>query len=48
MEILGKAELGVESLEVNMRKPKLGDFKDVVHFVVFGQLVHGFAFIIKN
>lgn len=48
VKILGEAKLGVESLVVNMGKSKLYYVEDIVHFVVLGQLVHGFPFIIKN
>lgn len=48
VKILGEAKLRIQSLEVNMRKSKLDYVEDIVHFVVFGQLVHGFPFIIKN
>ena len=48
VKILGEGKLGVQSLEVNMGKSKLDYVEDIVHFVVFGQLVHGFPFIIKN
>lgn len=48
MKILGEAKLWIQSLELNVREPKLDNVEDVVHLVVLGQLVHAFVFIIKN
>lgn len=47
MKILGKGELGVQDLEVNVWESGLGDLEDVVDLVLFGFLGHFFVLLLK-